>query len=159
MPRISLDSLATSKTLTPQNGRRGHFSVTHPHRQNDENLQTDMTFRRNDRSIMATADLGSGDAPIKKSKACVPCHERKVRCNATRVGLPCTRCVKRNETQCCAWLISPEKAARSSRSLTLPLAWANRLIDLESANLLTSRTTTDRSTRLHPAAVHHRWPY
>ena len=30
----------------------------------------------------------------KKSRACVPCHERKVRCNASLAGLPCNRCIE-----------------------------------------------------------------
>ncbi|KAL4863690.1 hypothetical protein BDV12DRAFT_201822 [Aspergillus spectabilis] len=29
----------------------------------------------------------------RKVRACVPCHERKVRCDAIEVGTPCTRCV------------------------------------------------------------------
>jgi len=64
-------------------------------------------------SIMATESLGSiitvdhngqgygrPTAPYilarrvpKKTRACVPCHERKVKCNATQSGLPCTRCI------------------------------------------------------------------
>ena len=39
--------------------------------------------------------------PTKKSRACLHCHVRKVRCNAWEVGIPCTRCCRRNEASTC----------------------------------------------------------
>jgi hypothetical protein len=40
----------------------------------------------------------------RRVRACVPCHERKVRCDAVKVGTPCTRCVDNGRTQGCVML-------------------------------------------------------
>ncbi|EME82837.1 uncharacterized protein MYCFIDRAFT_80434 [Pseudocercospora fijiensis CIRAD86] len=37
----------------------------------------------------------------RKKIACVPCHERKVRCDASDVGMPCTRCSERQRSAHC----------------------------------------------------------
>ncbi|PYH81921.1 hypothetical protein BO82DRAFT_432278 [Aspergillus uvarum CBS 121591] len=47
----------------------------------------------------------------KKPTACVPCHERKVRCDSTVVGIPCTRCTRRDRADSCTLL---ERGARNS---------------------------------------------
>ncbi|KAF1976295.1 hypothetical protein BU23DRAFT_44863 [Bimuria novae-zelandiae CBS 107.79] len=39
--------------------------------------------------------------PTKKTRSCVPCHTRKLRCDATLVGTPCTRCVTNNRVGIC----------------------------------------------------------
>ncbi|RAH79952.1 hypothetical protein BO86DRAFT_144027 [Aspergillus japonicus CBS 114.51] len=51
-------------------------------------------------------------APLgKKPTACVPCHERKVRCDSTVVGVPCTRCITRDRAGSCTLL---ERGPRTS---------------------------------------------
>ncbi|KAF9892986.1 hypothetical protein FE257_012397 [Aspergillus nanangensis] len=58
------------------------------------------------RGVMTqTAPLG------KKPTACVPCHERKVRCDSSLVGVPCTRCVTKQRIECCSLV---ERGGRSS---------------------------------------------
>ncbi|KAL2703936.1 hypothetical protein AAEP93_005007 [Penicillium crustosum] len=37
----------------------------------------------------------------RKARACVPCHERKVRCDAADIGLPCTRCINADRSVSC----------------------------------------------------------
>ncbi|KAL2832190.1 hypothetical protein BJY01DRAFT_254008 [Aspergillus pseudoustus] len=49
----------------------------------------------------------------RKVRACVPCHERKVRCDAIEVGTPCTRCVNAERTQSCA--LVPQEKLRSMK--------------------------------------------
>ncbi|KAH8595050.1 fungal-specific transcription factor domain-containing protein [Bisporella sp. PMI_857] len=43
------------------------------------------------------------EAPVvaKKPCACVPCHDRKVRCDTAVVGTPCTRCISRKLQDAC----------------------------------------------------------
>lgn len=38
---------------------------------------------------------------LAKPQACVPCHRRKVRCDASRRGTPCTRCIDKNRSSDC----------------------------------------------------------
>lgn len=47
--------------------------------------------------------------PRRKTRACVPCHERKVRCNAFEAGLPCTRCVNSRRAEACILIPVQEK--------------------------------------------------
>ncbi|KAF2655994.1 hypothetical protein K491DRAFT_692489 [Lophiostoma macrostomum CBS 122681] len=59
----------------------------------------------------------------KKPRACVPCHERKVRCDATDVGTPCSRCIKKDRVEVCQLVPNPRsrvsgRAAPRSRAAT-----------------------------------------
>jgi len=47
-----------------------------------------------------------------KTRACIPCHDRKVRCDAADVGVPCTRCTKSDRSACCALMPDLRKAQR-----------------------------------------------
>ena len=43
---------------------------------------------------------------IKVNKACVPCHARKIKCDAMIVGLPCSSCKSRQQcTEDCVPLV------------------------------------------------------
>lgn len=66
-------------------------------------------------SMAMTAPFG------KKPTACVPCHERKVRCDSTAVGFPCSRCITKDRTDLCIML---ERGAKNSskRRRTAPEA-------------------------------------
>jgi hypothetical protein len=55
--------------------------------------------------------------PAKKSRACVHCHIRKVRCNAWEVGVPCTRCKRRNQTSTCVLVGPPQRTIHGLVSL------------------------------------------
>ncbi|KAL6818122.1 hypothetical protein GGI42DRAFT_637 [Trichoderma sp. SZMC 28013] len=37
--------------------------------------------------------------PRNLIKACLPCHQKKLKCDAARVGLPCTRCKAQDPSQ------------------------------------------------------------
>lgn len=52
------------------------------------------------------AYFGKQSAPEmgRKVKACIPCHERKVRCDAAIVGIPCSRCAGNSRTHICVML-------------------------------------------------------
>ncbi|CAH0050938.1 unnamed protein product [Clonostachys solani] len=41
------------------------------------------------------------ERPGKKPRACVPCHERKVRCDLALSGIPCTRCLNKDRVAEC----------------------------------------------------------
>jgi len=58
---------------------------------------------------MAGSSSPSQDV-LRRSRACVPCHERKVRCNAGHVGLPCTRCIKTGRTGQCGLVPIPDRS-------------------------------------------------
>lgn len=58
-----------------------------------------------------TAPLG------KKPTACVPCHERKVRCDSTAVGFPCSRCVTKDRTDLCIMLERGGRNANKRRRI------------------------------------------
>lgn len=45
-------------------------------------------------------------SPARRPRACVHCHIRKVRCNAWQVGIPCTRCKRRNQADTCLLALS-----------------------------------------------------
>lgn len=47
----------------------------------------------------------------KKVSACVPCHERKVRCDAGVIGTPCSRCVSKARTQHCTLVLRRSRRA------------------------------------------------
>ncbi|KAH7125996.1 fungal-specific transcription factor domain-containing protein [Dactylonectria macrodidyma] len=47
--------------------------------------------------------------PARKPRACVPCHERKVRCDLAEVGTPCTRCTVKDRTPHCVVVARPER--------------------------------------------------
>ena len=59
---------------------------------------------------MAGSDRPDRDA-AKKSRACVPCHERKVRCNASLAGLPCNRCIESGRIGQCRLVSLPDRSA------------------------------------------------
>ncbi|KAJ3517129.1 hypothetical protein NM208_g14751 [Fusarium decemcellulare] len=53
--------------------------------------------------------------PVRKPRACHQCHSRKVRCDAWQVGVPCTRCRRRNQERTCVLVGSvanPERLPR-----------------------------------------------
>ncbi|KAL2830407.1 hypothetical protein BJY01DRAFT_227244 [Aspergillus pseudoustus] len=49
----------------------------------------------------------------RRVRACVPCHERKVRCDAIKVGTPCSRCVDTERTSLCIMLHSHSRHRRN----------------------------------------------
>lgn len=53
--------------------------------------------------------------PSKKATACVPCHERKVRCDSGDRGTPCSRCVSKGRIQHCV-LVS-RRSRRATRQV------------------------------------------
>ncbi|KAH6972390.1 fungal-specific transcription factor domain-containing protein [Ilyonectria sp. MPI-CAGE-AT-0026] len=53
--------------------------------------------------------------PGRKPRACVPCHERKVRCDFGAVGTPCSRCVSKDRTGLCVPVYRPEKSDSNKR--------------------------------------------
>jgi hypothetical protein len=57
--------------------------------------------------------LGDPQPRERRTKACVPCHERKVRCDASVTGTLCSRCVSRNRTQYCT-LLPPRGSVKAS---------------------------------------------
>ncbi|KIW25997.1 uncharacterized protein PV07_09129 [Cladophialophora immunda] len=59
----------------------------------------------------------SGQIVPKKPRACLVCHQRKVRCNADQVGLPCSTCVRSKLEDRCRY---PQK----SRSLQSKRKWS-----------------------------------
>lgn len=69
-------------------------------------------------SITMAAPLG------KKPTACVPCHERKVRCDSTAVGFPCSRCITKDRTDLCIML---ERGGRNSHKRRRTTAEGNSL--------------------------------
>ncbi|KAH8704783.1 hypothetical protein BGW36DRAFT_1811 [Talaromyces proteolyticus] len=52
----------------------------------------------------------------RKTRACVPCHERKVRCDAEHVGIPCSRCAARRWIDSCIPLSTVGKNQRHHRA-------------------------------------------
>ncbi|KAF5013581.1 hypothetical protein FDECE_441 [Fusarium decemcellulare] len=63
----------------------------------------------------SSVQLGT-DGPnhrAKPSKACVPCRERKVKCDAPVIGLPCSSCRRRRTVRA---LPTPKEPPRSSRN-------------------------------------------
>ncbi|CAI6337668.1 unnamed protein product [Periconia digitata] len=57
----------------------------------------------------------------KKTRACVPCHTRKVRCDASQVGTPCSRCVDRACVEACVPSPRPQKRIRVEPPESPPL--------------------------------------
>ncbi|KAJ3542440.1 hypothetical protein NM208_g4098 [Fusarium decemcellulare] len=55
----------------------------------------------------------------KPSKACVPCRERKVKCDAPVIGLPCSSCVSRQCSEKCV-LSTRKRRRRTVRALPTP---------------------------------------
>ncbi|KAG4281967.1 hypothetical protein FPRO06_10871 [Fusarium proliferatum] len=51
--------------------------------------------------------------PVKKPRACSHCHVRKVRCDAWQVGLPCTRCRRRQQDSTCVLVAAPSQSERT----------------------------------------------
>lgn len=51
--------------------------------------------------------------PKRRPTACAPCNERKVRCDASVVGTPCTRCVSKGRVHECH-LIPPRQSNRAA---------------------------------------------
>ncbi|KAH8690552.1 hypothetical protein BGW36DRAFT_465466 [Talaromyces proteolyticus] len=47
---------------------------------------------------------------MRKPRACIPCHERKVRCNASHTGLPCTRCIQHERVAVCELVPLPDRS-------------------------------------------------
>ncbi|QGI85672.1 hypothetical protein CEK25_012401 [Fusarium fujikuroi] len=58
--------------------------------------------------------------PVKKPRACSHCHLRKVRCDAWQVGLPCTRCRRRQQDSTCVLVAAPSQSERTSSQEILP---------------------------------------
>ncbi|KIW78553.1 hypothetical protein Z517_08391 [Fonsecaea pedrosoi CBS 271.37] len=48
-----------------------------------------------------SATTSEGNRPRKKGRACIPCHERKLKCNASGLGSPCTRCITSGRADIC----------------------------------------------------------
>ncbi|KAF9895313.1 hypothetical protein FE257_000217 [Aspergillus nanangensis] len=61
-------------------------------------------------------------APLgKKPTACVPCHERKVRCDLVATDIPCTRCITKGRVNACTLLERGSKVSnKRKRTSTSP---------------------------------------
>ncbi|KAF9889082.1 hypothetical protein FE257_008059 [Aspergillus nanangensis] len=55
------------------------------------------------------------DQMPRKPRACIPCHERKVRCDATEVAIPCTRCINSGRVEVCKLMPTPERLRGTKR--------------------------------------------
>ncbi|OJD22249.1 hypothetical protein ACJ73_06406 [Blastomyces percursus] len=69
----------------------------------------------NDDKPQAAAE---GSLKRKRPAACVHCHQRKVRCDARNVGIPCSNCRSSGKTDC---RIHEKKKRTLSRSLRHPI--------------------------------------
>ena len=62
----------------------------------------------------SSANMASSGAPehdvVKKPRACVPCHERKVKCDASPAGIPCSRCIECGRLGQCRLVPLPGRA-------------------------------------------------
>ncbi|KAJ5621650.1 hypothetical protein N7528_006433 [Penicillium herquei] len=75
----------------------------------------------------------------RRPTACIPCHQRKVRCDAATNGTPCSRCISKDVAQGCT-LVPPRASKRgSTRPQTHPLN--------------STRGRKNSSTRLNRASV------
>ncbi|KAH7142085.1 fungal-specific transcription factor domain-containing protein [Dactylonectria macrodidyma] len=60
-----------------------------------------------------------GNEAAKPSKACVPCRARKVKCDAARIGRPCSSCIGRQCTESCV-LSTRKRRSRTTRRSDIP---------------------------------------
>lgn len=61
-------------------------------------------------------EMALTEPPTRRPNACVPCHERKVRCDAGAVGTPCSRCTAKGRTSSCTLLPSRRQRRSTQRS-------------------------------------------
>ena len=66
---------------------------------------------------MSFSGPSSAHDAVRKARACVPCHERKVRCNASLAGLPCSRCLESGRDDLCKLFTLPDRSAARRRKL------------------------------------------
>ncbi|KIW45076.1 uncharacterized protein PV06_03493 [Exophiala oligosperma] len=57
---------------------------------------------------------------IRRPRACIPCHERKVKCNASFTGLPCSRCIQHGRVVACEWVPLPDRSSARRKSRKRP---------------------------------------
>jgi hypothetical protein len=87
-----LEASATERDNRGRNLPTLNFSAIACHQHHHQDRAADPVW------MAMTAPLG------KKPTACVPCHERKVRCDSTTVGFPCTRCTTKDRADSCIML-------------------------------------------------------
>lgn len=64
-------------------------------------------------NMSALVEMCMERRPVKKPRACSHCHVRKVRCDAWQVGLPCTRCRRRQQDSTCVLVAAPSQSERT----------------------------------------------
>jgi hypothetical protein len=76
-------------------------------------------------SIISEISLDHDNNPRKKRavKACIACRERKVRCDVSRTGLPCTNCVANHRNCLTKERIRRRRADRHVEIQSYPLHW------------------------------------
>ncbi|KAH7112102.1 fungal-specific transcription factor domain-containing protein [Dendryphion nanum] len=89
----------------------------------------------------------------KKTRACEPCHERKVRCDASRVGTPCTRCIAKDRTTVCVITEYPRQRNSGRRSQLIPQQSSRRMQSSSNIRLTGDAGTKDRSTARRSIAI------
>ncbi|KAK5400807.1 hypothetical protein LTR06_011228 [Exophiala xenobiotica] len=81
----------------------------------------------------------ASDPSAKKFNACVPCHQRKVRCDLNITGTPCSRCLSKNRNQYCIPVTRKQRnTGRRQQSLPQPRSPDNTLFRQSTTNLQNS---------------------
>ncbi|OAG37863.1 hypothetical protein AYO21_07969 [Fonsecaea monophora] len=70
-----------------------------------------------------SATTSEGNRARKKGRACIPCHERKLKCNASGLGSPCTRCITSGRADIC--IPFPERPRCVKRRKTANTSYAS----------------------------------